>query len=205
MKIGGLVVAGGQSQRMGEENKLLLELGGEALVLRAVRRLAQQVDTLAININEDIEILSDTDYPILADQTGTGEGPLAGILAGLNWLNDNHADKDYLLTIPADAPFFPEDIAHLLAVNEPMNRIIVPFLHDFSQPLFALWPITSIDALDEFLRSGTDRKVMNFIQSQYWRRVELPRLAEHAFLNVNTIEDWQKAKAIFDEGSDGKE
>jgi molybdopterin-guanine dinucleotide biosynthesis protein A len=105
----GLILAGGRAQRMGGRDKAFLPLAGASLVQRAIARLAPQCDRVIINANRELARLAQLDLPVICDSVAGYAGPLAGILAGLDWLAD-HAPEAALLTVPVDGPFFPCDL-----------------------------------------------------------------------------------------------
>lgn len=197
LNICGLVVAGGTSRRMGDENKLWLELGDEALIHRAIRRLTQQVDQVIVNAN-------DTDglepFVTVRDVIDGGQGPLAGILSGLEHIRENNSNITHIASVPADAPFSPIDLVKKMQDVGAKNEIIVPFVGGFTQQLFALWPVSCASALREFMMSGENGKVMNFIRSQDWQKLILPEEADEQFINVNTPEDWARTQEVFESG-----
>lgn len=197
LNICGLVVAGGTSRRMGDENKLWLELGEEALIHRAIRRLTQQVDQVVINAN-DTEGLEP--FVTVRDVIDGGQGPLAGILSGLEHIRENNSNITHIASVPADAPFSPIDLVEKMKALGATSEIIVPFTGGYTQQLFALWPVSSAAALRKFMMSGENGKVMNFIRSQSWQKLLLSNEYDEQFINVNTAEDWVRAQGVFESG-----
>lgn len=195
MNICGLVVAGGSSQRMDNENKLWLELDGEALLHRAIRRLAKQVDPVIVNVNDPKGLEQFTTVP---DVIGGGQGPLAGVLSGLEYVHEHAPQITHIVSVPADAPFSPIDLVVKMGAIGTETEIIVPFIDGFTQQLFALWPVSCAAALRNFMMSGENGKVMNFIRSQSWRKLILPDEANEQFINVNTHQDWLHAQEVFE-------
>ncbi len=94
---------------MGGRGKAFLSLAGASLVQRAIARLAPQCDRVIINANRELERFAELDPPVISDSVAGYAGPLAGILAGLDWLAD-YAPDAVLLTVPVDGPFFPDDL-----------------------------------------------------------------------------------------------
>ena len=81
----GVILAGGKSTRMGGSDKALLTLGGQTLLARAAARLGPQVSGMAVSANGDPARYADVGLPVLADSVPGFPGPLAGVLAGLDW------------------------------------------------------------------------------------------------------------------------
>jgi len=183
----GLILAGGQGRRMGGADKALLELGEETLIARAARRLAPQVGAVAIGANGDPGRFG-LDLPVLADTVGGGAGPLAGVLAGLDWAAG--AGFDSLATVAVDTPFVPLDlVARLGAAGAPSLAATGGRTH----PTCALWPVALRDPLRAWLGRG-ERKVMLFAQAAGARTVPFPDPA--AFFNINTPDDLATARSM---------
>ncbi|TIM25805.1 MAG: molybdenum cofactor guanylyltransferase MobA, partial [Mesorhizobium sp.] len=105
--IAGIILAGGQSRRMGGGDKSLLALGGRRVLDHVVARLAPQVGPLALSANGDPTRFAKFGLPVLADTVEGYAGPLAGILAGLEWAS---MACSVVVTVAGDTPFFPEDV-----------------------------------------------------------------------------------------------
>src|SRR5690606_37208572 len=115
-KVAGIILAGGLSRRMGGGDKSLLELAGRPILAHVVARLAPQVEALALNANGDASRLKDFDLPVMADTVEGFAGPLAGILAGLEWAASNKRFRA-VVTVAGDTPFFPLDLVERLSAS----------------------------------------------------------------------------------------
>ncbi|MEM9095758.1 MAG: NTP transferase domain-containing protein, partial [Pseudomonadota bacterium] len=104
-KTAGVILAGGLSRRMGGGDKSLLDLGGATILSRVRRRLSEQVEDLALNANGDPSRFRALELPVVPDTIDGFAGPLAGVLAGLDWAAEAGYDK--IVTVAADTPFFP--------------------------------------------------------------------------------------------------
>ena len=114
----GLVLAGGRGSRMGGLDKGLVQWRGEALALRAMRRLRPQVAGVAVNANRHQATYAQWGVPVWPDADLAFAGPMAGLLAGLT-----HCRTDWLVTVPCDTPLFPLDlVARLAAAAEQAGR-----------------------------------------------------------------------------------
>jgi molybdopterin-guanine dinucleotide biosynthesis protein A len=189
--IGGIILAGGQARRMGGGDKALLMLGGESLLTRAIARIRPQIDLLLLSANGDPARFRHFGLPVLADPIGDQWGPLAGILAGLDYLADKRPDITLMASFAADTPFLPTDlVARLLAAREREGAELAMAESDgHAQPVFALWPVALAGDLRRALQGGL-RKVEDFA-----RRYPLARAAwpEAAFFNINRPDDLQAA------------
>ena len=112
--IAGIVLAGGQSRRMGGGDKSLLPLGGGSVLDQILSRFGPQIETLALSANGDPERFSRFGLPVLADTVEGFAGPLAGILTGLEWAVANTPCKA-VVTAAGDTPFLPLDLVARLA------------------------------------------------------------------------------------------
>jgi molybdenum cofactor guanylyltransferase/molybdopterin-guanine dinucleotide biosynthesis protein MobB len=114
-RIGGVVLAGGLSRRMGGGDKALLRLAGHPLARHIAERLAPQVDALIVNANGDPERFAGLGLPVVPDETADFAGPLAGVLAALNRFARAHPEIEGVVSVAGDAPFVPRDLVARLA------------------------------------------------------------------------------------------
>lgn len=194
----GVILAGGQATRMGGGDKCLLPLGGQTLLTRVMDRLAPQVDGLALNANGDPARFDGYDLPVIADSVDGFAGPLAGVLAGMDWAAENGAET--IVTVAADTPFFPCDLVpQLLLQSEGMTHPLVlaatpdPNRGQARHPTFGLWPVALRDDLRKALEQGV-RKVVQWTDTHGGRTALFPR--EEAFFNLNTPDDLRQAEAM---------
>jgi molybdenum cofactor guanylyltransferase len=190
MRIAGVVLAGGRSSRMGFD-KAFATLRGELLLARAVRRLQAQVQTVALNSNTDRDRLLALGLPILPDTLPDHPGPLAGILASLEWASSR---ADAVVTVAVDTPFFPDDLVAKLAEGG-VDQAAVATTHRL-HPTFTLWPTHVRERLPCFLREDEKRRVTGFLDLIGFRTVTWPALPSDPFLNINTPDDLQAAEAM---------
>ena len=106
----GLVLAGGLARRMGGGDKARIKIGGTTMLQRVLACLAPQCHGIVINANGDPARFADTALPVVADNVPDFAGPLAGILAGLDWAAANSPDIAWLASAPGDCPFLPKDL-----------------------------------------------------------------------------------------------
>ncbi|SFA99858.1 molybdenum cofactor guanylyltransferase [Poseidonocella pacifica] len=194
----GVILAGGQATRMGGGDKGLLSLDGQSILRHVIDRLEPQVAALALNANGDPARFTDLDLPILPDSVAGFPGPLAGVLAGLDWAADRGADS--IVTAAADTPFFPEDLVpRLLLAAEGMAHPLAlattpdPRRGTVRHPTFGIWPVALRDDLREALARGT-RKVVIWTEQHGGREALFATGAIDPFFNVNTPEDLVQAR-----------
>lgn len=196
-----LILAGGEARRLGGIDKPLLELTGRSLLERIVELLAAQAGPIALSANGDPTRFASFGLPVLPDGAFAGQGPLAGVLAGLDWAAAQGAEA--LLTVPGDTPFIPPDLAAALA-PPPACAMSAGQVHH----LVALWPVTARATLRRFLAEPGRRGVRNFTEGRDFtdgrdfteglamRRVDFPAVAWDPFHNVNTPEDLATARIL---------
>lgn len=194
----GVILAGGQATRMGGGDKGLRMLGGQSLLARVEARIAPQVDQLALNANGDPTRFANMGLPVIADSIEGFAGPLAGVLAGLDWAASQGAET--IVTAAADTPFFPCDLVpQLLLASEGMaHPLVLAATPDAKRgtarhPTFGLWPVALRDDLRAALAGGL-RKVVLWTQEHGGREALFPQ--EDAFFNVNTPDDLTRAEAM---------
>jgi molybdenum cofactor guanylyltransferase len=195
--IAGVILAGGRATRMGGGDKGLLPLGGHPILVHVIDRLAPQVAALALNANGDPARFAAFALPVLADSVPGHAGPLAGVLAGLDWAAGQGARA--IVTAAADTPFFPRDLVAALsaaaaAAGTPLAMATTPGAERPDRhPTFGLWPVALRDDLRAALAAGL-RKVVAWTEPHGCAAAAFPD--PDAFFNVNTPEDLVQAQAM---------
>lgn len=196
----GVILAGGQSRRMGGGDKALLDLGGQTMIRRVIDRLAPQVGAIALNANGDAGRFSACRYPVIADSVAGFAGPLAGVLAGLDWAATLGAEE--IVTVAADTPFFPRDLVKHLLVAAHENGVGIALAASpdpkrglSRHPTFGLWPVALREDLRAALLSGT-RKVVAWTDAHGSATASFAASPFDPFFNVNTPEDMVRAEGI---------
>jgi molybdenum cofactor guanylyltransferase len=200
----GIILAGGLGRRMGGGDKPLLELGGTPMLARVIDRLAPQVERIVINANGDPARFARYDVPVVPDTIEGFAGPLAGILAGMRWSQQNFPEGRFVVSVAADTPFFPNDLVLRLAegCGRDERTIALAASPAGTHPVFGLWPVALAGDLDAFLRSGEGGKILKFADRHLRLNVPFDEIvlpdgtAVDPFFNVNTPEDAKRAEAI---------
>jgi len=191
--IPGLVLAGGRGRRMGCVDKPLVPLGGRPLLAHVVARLAPQVGALAIGANGDPARFAAFGLPVLADGEAAGAGPLAGLLAGLDWAAGLGAPA--LVTAAADTPFLPRDlVARLCAAAGPAGLAVAAAPEAVLHPTAGLWPVGLRAALRADLARG-ERRLGGWAEAQGGCAIAVFPDPD-GFFNVNTPDDLARAATI---------
>lgn len=196
----GVILAGGLARRMGGGDKGLLRVGGQTLLARVIERLEPQVAGLALNANGDPARFSAFGLPVLADGIAGYPGPLAGVLAGMDWAAGQGAAQ--IVTVAADTPFFPCDLVPRLqqaaeAQGQPIALAATPDADRgrLRHPTFGLWPVALREDLRTALGDGL-RKVVLWTDAHGTATAEFPAAPFDPFFNVNTPEDLARAEAL---------
>lgn len=200
--VAGVILAGGLSRRMGGGDKGLLNLGGRPILARVIARLAPQVDRLVLNANGDPARFAGFGLPVAADSVEGYAGPLAGVLAGMDWAAA--AGIDTIVTAAADTPFFPEDLVAGLVAARDRDRtpLAVAMTEDAERghsphPTFGLWPVALREDLRAALAGGM-RKVVDWTRPHGVAGATFGGAPE-PFFNVNTPGDLVRAEAMLAE------
>ncbi len=193
--VAGVVLAGGLSRRMGGGDKGLKEIGGKPILDRVIATIKPQLAALAINANGDSLRFSNYELPIIPDGVADFPGPLAGILAGLDWAAAALPSAAYLLSVPTDTPFLPDDLVMRLrqAVREGAELASV-ISGGQTHPVIGLWPVSLRDELRQALIGENLRKIDRFTARYRLALVEYPLTPCDPFFNVNTPEDVELAE-----------
>ncbi|MEL6167067.1 MAG: molybdenum cofactor guanylyltransferase MobA [Pseudomonadota bacterium] len=197
MTLPAIILAGGKARRMGGGDKSLLDLDGRPILAHVIDRLASQANPIVLNANGPKGRFDEFDLLVLEDSVPDWPGPLAGVLAGLDWAAQNGANA--IVTVAADTPFFPRDLVDRLrsesdgiapvlaasgALGETANR----------HPTFGLWTTTLRDDLRHALADGV-RKIVAWADRHNARTARFDAPADlDPFFNVNTPADLEIAR-----------
>jgi molybdenum cofactor guanylyltransferase len=184
----GVVLAGGLARRMGGGDKARIRLGGATILDRVVARLRPQCSRLILNANTDPARFADTGLAVIADGVPDHAGPLAGILAGLDWAADRAPQIEWVVSAPSDCPFLPRDLVARLhqARVEAGAPLACARSGQWRHPVIALWPVALREDLRRALLSEGLRKVDQWTARYRVGIAEWPAVPVDPFFNVNT-------------------
>ncbi len=177
-----VILAGGLATRMGGGDKGLLPWRGGTLLGAVIARIAPQVGPLALNANGDPGRFAAFGLPVLADPVPDNPGPLAGVLAAMDWAAARGLPR--VLTVPTDAPDLPHDLAARLAVTDPGKVAVAAGADGALHPTVALWPTQAAAPLRAALNRG-DRRVRGFAATIGLVAVGFSEQGSDPFLNIN--------------------
>jgi molybdenum cofactor guanylyltransferase len=194
MKILGCIVAGGQSSRMGGQEKAFVDLGGASLLERVYSRIRFQVDEVVINANGDAARFAAFGLQVIADRHVDLGTPLAGLHAAL--AHGQTHGFDAVLTVPTDTPFLPLDMVKRLEEAGRSTGAAVACSMTRMHYLTGLWSTALAPVLDDCIRHERMRRVQDFVHKVATAEVEWEVFPHDPFLNVNTGEELQMARGL---------
>jgi molybdopterin-guanine dinucleotide biosynthesis protein A len=194
----GLILAGGLARRMGGGDKARITIGGKTILERVLATMSPQCARLIINANGDPARFADACLPVVADSVPGFAGPLAGILAGLDWAAAHAPKISDIASVPGDCPFLPRDLVARLEVarTEAKTPLACARSGDWRHPVVGLWPV----ALREDLRHALTIEELHKIEIWTARHgvaiADWPATPVDPFFNVNTPEDVAAADRV---------
>jgi molybdopterin-guanine dinucleotide biosynthesis protein A len=191
LELSGIVLAGGQSRRMGR-NKALLELDGQPLIARVLGRLALLCNELIVSANT-VELYADLPARVVPDLV-PGRGALGGIHAGLTAASNERA-----VVVACDMPLLNLRFLRYMAVVSPGYDVVVPRVGGFYEPLHAVYSARCVEPIAQLIAQGPRRVV------DLYRQVRIRELTEAdvhlfdaalSFVNVNTLQEWSEVQRL---------
>src|SRR6202142_2374451 len=196
----GLVRAGGLARRMVGGDKARIEIGGVSILDRRLACLSAQCTGIIINANGEPAGVADTGLPAVPDNVPGFAGPLAGILAGLDWLAAQNNGIEWLLSVPGDCPFLPDDLVERLHQARRQLGASVGLAcarsGEWRHPVVGLWPLAQRASLRKALVDEGLRKIEVWTARHGVAVADWPAEPVDPFLNVNTPEDAERATRI---------
>jgi molybdopterin-guanine dinucleotide biosynthesis protein A len=193
----GLVLAGGLARRMGGGDKALLEIGGVTILDRVLATLSAQTVGIIINANGDPQRFADTGLTVVPDNVPDHPGPLAGILAGFDWLAAQNNGVEWMLSVPGDCPFLPDDLVERLHAARRRMGSGVPLAcarsGEWRHPVVGLWPLALREDLRHALTKEDLRKIEVWTARHGIAVADWPDQPVDPFFNVNTPDDAKRA------------
>jgi molybdenum cofactor guanylyltransferase len=197
-EIPGVLLAGGLARRMGGGDKPLRQIAGRTILDRVIARLKPQCGGLIINANGDPARFASFGLPVVADSVADFPGPLAGILAALDWAAVNRPEVSLLLSAAADCPFLPRDLVASLyqALVAENAQLAVAASDGQSHPVIGLWSVALRDELRHSLVVEDIRKIDRWTARYRLATVTWPTTPLDPFFNANTVEDIAEADRL---------
>jgi len=197
-KLVGVLLAGGLARRMGGGDKPMRQIGGRTILERVITRLKPQCDELILNANGDPARFASFGLPVVPDSVENFPGPLAGILAALDWTAAHRPGVSLVLSAAADCPFLPRDLVARLSealVNE-NAQLAVAASDGQSHPVIGLWSVALRDELRDALVREDIRKIDRWTARYKLATVTWPTEPLDPFFNANTMDDIADAERL---------
>jgi molybdenum cofactor guanylyltransferase len=184
--ITGAILAGGQARRMEGQDKGLVMLKNKPMIEYVIETLNPQVACLLINVNRNHDRYSEYGFDIVSDELSGYHGPLAGMASSLNKIKTS-----YMLTVPCDSPFIPNDLAQrlIIALESKDADISVAHNGERMQPVFCLIKKELLSSMNDFLNQG-ERKIDKWFNQHALAIADFSDIPK-TFDNLNTLEDIQ--------------
>ena len=189
----GTVLAGGKSQRFGED-KSQVRLEGTLLIDYILSEIKDEFKEILIVSNNKIHFKNSEKISMIADFE-KGQGPLGGVLSAMKWVKQKNKDYKWISTFPADTPFFKREILQKFfkQIKIEESRLFFIKSNNTRHNIFGLWSIDLLGELEEDLKKG-DRKVELWANKVGVKVIDMEFINEDPFFNINTKEDLEKAK-----------
>jgi molybdopterin-guanine dinucleotide biosynthesis protein A len=194
----GVILAGGLARRMGGGDKPMREIGGRAILDHVIERFSPQCDRLILNANGDPARFASFGFPVVADEIADYPGPLAGVLAALDWAAANQPQIQWVASVAGDCPFLPRDLVarfHDARLKDDA-QLVVAASAGRSHPVIGLWSVALRDELRHALVEEGMRKVSLWAARYKLATVTWPAEPVDPFFNANTVEDLSEAERL---------
>lgn len=193
----GVVLAGGKSQRFGED-KSQVKLGDKILIDHILSEIIDEFNEVLVVSNNSINFRKSKKISLIQDFK-KDLGPLGGVLTAMKWVKDNNKDYQWISTFPVDTPFFKNQILKdfLKNINQEEDKLFFIKSNNTRHNIFGIWSIDLIDKLEEDLARG-ERKVEFWANSVGVKNIEMEFDNKDPFFNINTKEDLKKAIEILE-------
>jgi molybdopterin-guanine dinucleotide biosynthesis protein A len=194
----GLILAGGLARRMGGGDKARIEIAGVSILDRVLATLSAQCPRIVINANGDPRRFADAGLPVVPDNLAGHPGPLAGVLAGLDWMAAQNLGFEWMVSVPGDCPFLPDDLIERLhaARREAGVPLACARSGEWRHPVVALWPVALRADLRKALVEEDLRKIEVWTARHGVAIADWPAEPLDPFLNINTPEDVARAEQL---------
>jgi len=194
----GVLLAGGLARRMGGGDKPMRTIDGRTILERVIARLSPQCSGLILNANGDPARFAAFGLQVIADDVPDFPGPLAGILAALDWTAANRPEIEWVLSAAGDCPFLPRDlVARLHEARARENaQLAVAASGDQSHPVIGLWGVALRNELRHALVVEDVRRIDRWTARYPLATVTWPVEPLDPFFNANTVEDIAEAERL---------
>jgi molybdopterin-guanine dinucleotide biosynthesis protein A len=194
----GLVLSGGLARRMGGGDKARIRIGGATILERVLARFSPQCAGIILNANGDPARFADSGLEVVPDSVPDFAGPLAGILAGLDWAAAHRPEIADVASVPGDCPFLPDDLVARLRAARAAAGVPLACARsgEWRHPVVGLWPVGLREDLRHALVVEDLRKIEIWTARHGVATVDWPVAPIDPFFNVNTPQDAEAAERM---------
>jgi molybdopterin-guanine dinucleotide biosynthesis protein A len=194
----GVILAGGLARRMGGGDKPMRMVGGRTILDHVIERLSPQCEPVLLNANGDPSRFSSFHLPIVPDSVPGHPGPLAGVLAALNWTADHRPDVEWVVSVSGDCPFLPRDLVRRFheAVSKESSQLAVAASAGQVHPVIGLWRVDLHHDLQRAVLVEEVRKIDRWTSRYRTATVAWPAEPVDPFFNTNTLEELAEAERL---------
>lgn len=194
----GVVLAGGLARRMGGGDKPMRRIGGRTILDHVIERLKPQCEGLLLNANGDPARFARFTLPVIPDTVEDYPGPLAGVLAGLDWTAANRPDAEWVVSVAGDCPFLPRDLVARLHEAQVAQhaQLAVASSGGRTHPVIGLWSVGLREELRHALVGEGLRKIDRWTARYRLATVSWPTEPVDPFFNANTVDDLAEAERL---------
>ena len=192
----GVVLAGGQSKRFGQD-KSQVQLGGKILIDYILLEILDQFNEILIISNNDIKFLNSKKITKIEDYK-KNLGPLGGVLTAMRWIKKNNRDYKWISTFPSDTPFFKKKYLSdfIKNIDDKKSKLFFIKSNDKRHNIFGLWSTELLDRLEDDVTNKGERKVEIWANKVGVKTINMEFKNNDPFFNINTKEDLEKAKEL---------
>lgn len=194
----GVILAGGLARRMGGGDKPMRKIRGTTILEHVVRRLSDQCAGIILNANGDPSRFGSFGLSVVEDDVKGNPGPLAGILAALDWTAANRPDAEWVVSVAGDCPFLPRDLVCRLHGARTMKQTELAVASAGGQihPVIGLWRVALRHKLRHALVEEEIRKIDRWTGRYSMATVTWSIEPVDPFYNANTLEDIREAERL---------
>jgi len=194
----GVILAGGLSRRMGNQNKSFMPLANKPLFEHVLERFLPQCDTVLINSNSQSRQLASYNLPIIKDTLEGYLGPLAGILSAMEWTKQQLPETQWIASVPVDTPFLPKDLVSTLyqSIQKKHSTLVGVSSNGRTHPVIGLWSTRLVDDLRLALNDEGLRKIDLWTARYSISHQDFSNEVFDPFFNINSQEDLIQAESL---------
>jgi molybdopterin-guanine dinucleotide biosynthesis protein A len=192
----GVVLAGGQSKRFGED-KSQVRLGDKILIDFILSEIIDVFNEILIISNNDIKFLNSKKVTKIEDYK-KDLGPLGGVLTAMKWIKENNKNYKWISTFPSDTPFFKKKNLQdfIKNINYKDSKLFFIKSNDKRHNIFGLWSVELLERLEDAVMKKGERKVEVWANNVGVKTINMEFKNNDPFFNINTKEDLEKAKEL---------